>query len=148
MVVIRLSPIGKKGENLYKIGVSLGRKKLTGKYLEKIGVYQAAKDLVFLKQDRLDAWLKTGAQLSDRVKNILKFAKPMPLHEAPTFVKREMTPQPPANRLQKPTPRQNPNNQGRRGGPGGGGSQSQGGRSSNTQGGAKASAATTNKASQ
>ena len=120
MVVIRLSPIGKKGESLYKIGVSLGRKKLTGKYLEKIGIYQKSKDLVFLKQDRLDAWLKTGAQMSDRVKNILKLAKPMPVHAAPAFVKRELTPQPPANRAQKPTPRQPPSNQGRRGGPGGG----------------------------
>ncbi len=90
MVVIRLSPIGKKGEDLYKIGVSLGRKKLTGKYLEKIGIYQAAKDIVYLKQDRLDAWLKTGAQMSDRVKNIIKLAKPMPVHAAPVQVKREL----------------------------------------------------------
>ncbi len=91
MVVIRLSPIGKKGEDLYKIGVSLGRKKLTGKFLEKIGVYQASKDLVYLKQDRLDSWLKTGAQMSDRVKSIIKLAKPMPVHTAPSEIKKELS---------------------------------------------------------
>lgn len=124
MVVIRLSPIGKKGEDLYKIGVSLGRKKLTGKYLEKIGIYQASKDVVYLKQDRLDAWIKTGAQLSDRVRSILKMAKPMPVHQAPVQVKRELdsTPQraprqAPAKPAQ-PAKRGGPSNKGgARGGP-------------------------------
>jgi small subunit ribosomal protein S16 len=123
MVVIRLSPIGKKGEDLYKIGVSLGRKKLTGKYLEKIGIYQASKDVVYLKQDRLDAWIKNGAQVSVRVRSILKLAKPMPVHQAPVQVKRELeaapqrTPKPVPAKSAQPAKRGGPAN---KGGPRGG----------------------------
>lgn len=76
MVVIRLAPAGKKGEEVYRLVVADKDAKLTGRYLERLGVYRpkSAKELT-LAQDRYDFWLSKGAQPSSRVLKVLKSAK-------------------------------------------------------------------------
>lgn len=76
MVVIRLAPAGKKGEEIYRVVVADKDAKLTGRYLERIGIYAPnTKQELSLEQDRFDYWLGKGAQPSPRVLKVLKSAK-------------------------------------------------------------------------
>jgi small subunit ribosomal protein S16 len=105
MVTIRLAPIGKKGENLYKISVATHRAKLTGRYLEKIGIYRGKNEETFLDQERYDFWIKKGAQPTPRVLKIIANAKPMPKFD-PTQVPapRVRVQRPVAPMMAKPRP--------------------------------------------
>ncbi len=65
-VKIRLMRIGAKKRPFYRIVAVDERKKRTGEYIELLGTYNPLtepKDII-LKQDRIDEWLKNGAQPS------------------------------------------------------------------------------------
>lgn len=66
-VKIRLMRIGAKKRPFYRVVAVDERRKRTGQYLELLGTYNPLTDPkeVILKQDRIDAWVKNGAQLSD-----------------------------------------------------------------------------------
>ena len=76
LVVIRLSRRGMIREAKYRITVCDSRTKNTGRFLEIVGFYNAnprgKEEGLSVKQDRVDHWLSVGAQMSDRVKRILK----------------------------------------------------------------------------
>ncbi len=66
MLKIRLMRIGAKKKPFYRVVAVDGRAKRTGGYLELLGTYNPLtepKDIK-LKQDRIDYWLKQGAQAS------------------------------------------------------------------------------------
>jgi len=76
MVVIRLAPAGKKGEELYRVVVADKDAALTGRYLERIGIYRPkSKQELTLEQERFDYWVSKGAQPSPRVLKVIKTAK-------------------------------------------------------------------------
>src|SRR5712691_7833468 len=65
-VKIRLMRIGTKKRPFYRVVAVDERKKRTGSYLELLGTYNPLtqpKEII-LKQDRIDDWLKKGAQPS------------------------------------------------------------------------------------
>lgn len=67
MLKIRLMRIGAKKRPFYRVVVVDERAKRTGAYIELLGSYNPLtepKDIQ-LKQDRIDHWVKQGAQLSD-----------------------------------------------------------------------------------
>lgn len=66
-VKIRLMRIGAKKRPFYRIVAVDERKKRTGGYLELLGTYNplTTPHDIKLKQDRIDHWLKNGAQPSD-----------------------------------------------------------------------------------
>lgn len=66
-VKIRLMRIGAKGRPFYRVVAVDERRKRTGSYLELLGTYNplTTPKEINLKQDRIDAWVKNGAQLSD-----------------------------------------------------------------------------------
>ncbi len=73
MLVIRLSRVGKKKAPIYRIVVMPKTRDPWAKNLEILGHYNplvTPKELV-IKQDRLNEWLKNGAQPSDTVWNLL-----------------------------------------------------------------------------
>jgi small subunit ribosomal protein S16 len=74
-VKIKLTRIGKKNFPKYRIVVVDGRKKRDGKYIEKIGLYDPVPDPYVLKvnQEKLNSWLKKGAQVSEGLRKLLKF---------------------------------------------------------------------------
>lgn len=74
MVVIRLSRAGKKGSPVYKLTVADKNAKLTGRFIEKLGIYVPGNGTAQLNIDleRYAHWVKLGAQPSPRVKKILK----------------------------------------------------------------------------
>lgn len=66
-VKIRLMRIGAKKRPFFRIVAVDERKKRTGAYLELLGTYNplTTPHDINLKQDRIDHWIKNGAQLSD-----------------------------------------------------------------------------------
>lgn len=71
---IRLMRFGKKGYPTYRIVVLDKRKKSKGAYIEKIGFYNpvASPEILEVNKERMDYWLKTGAEPSDGFKKLLK----------------------------------------------------------------------------
>src|SRR3989344_3961614 len=66
MLKIRLMRIGAKKRPFYRVVVVDERAKRTGGYIESLGTYNpltTPKDIK-LKQDRIDYWIKQGAQMS------------------------------------------------------------------------------------
>jgi small subunit ribosomal protein S16 len=76
MVVIRLSKGGSKKKPFYHLVAVDKRSPRDGKYLEKIGYFNplAKGQAVRLKvsRERINYWVSVGAQLSDRVKSLVK----------------------------------------------------------------------------
>lgn len=78
MVTIRLSRGGSKKRPYYHVTVTDSRMSRDGRYIERLGFFnpQARGQEVRLRLDneRLDHWVGQGAQLSDRVRNLVKEA--------------------------------------------------------------------------
>ncbi len=79
MVTIRLSRGGAKQRPFYHIVVTDSRNRRDGRYIERLGYFNpiAAGGERKLKVDleRADYWISHGAQLSDRVANLMKQAR-------------------------------------------------------------------------
>lgn len=76
---IRLARAGAKKRPFYKIVVADSRSPRDGKFIEKLGTYNPLlskedKNRVILVQDRVEYWLSTGAQPTDRVRKFLEKA--------------------------------------------------------------------------
>ncbi|HIE39983.1 MAG TPA: 30S ribosomal protein S16 [Thiomicrorhabdus sp.] len=76
MVVIRLARGGSKKRPLYKLVVADQRYSSTGRFIEQVGFYNpvaaGAEEKVRVDQARVDHWIAQGAQMSSRVKNVVK----------------------------------------------------------------------------
>jgi small subunit ribosomal protein S16 len=73
-VVIRLMRAGAKKRPFYRIVVADSRRQRDGRFVEILGYYDPMKqphELVFEK-DRVEGWLKTGAQPSTQVASLLR----------------------------------------------------------------------------
>jgi small subunit ribosomal protein S16 len=76
MVTIRLSRGGAKKQPFYHIVATDSRAKRDGRYIERLGFYNpvargAATELE-LNIERIEHWVSHGAQMSDRVRKIVK----------------------------------------------------------------------------
>ena len=72
-VKIRLARIGKKAMPFYRIVAIDSRNNRDGQALEILGTYDATKKMFMQFHDeRIEAWVKQGAQLSDTVKKLRK----------------------------------------------------------------------------
>ena len=78
MVKIRLSRGGAKGRPFYHIVVTDQRSSRDGRNIERVGFFNpvaAGKDVrLQLDSERVHAWVSKGAQLSDKVRSLLKEA--------------------------------------------------------------------------
>lgn len=76
MVVIRLSRAGRKKNPFYGVVVTDSRKRRDGNYIERIGYFNPVargnEIRLHLEMDKLTNWQKMGAQLSDRVRALVK----------------------------------------------------------------------------
>ena len=79
MVTIRLSRGGSKKRPFYSILVADQRRSNRGRFIERIGFYNpranGAEEALRLDTERLEHWVSTGAQLSDRVNQLYKQSK-------------------------------------------------------------------------
>ncbi len=76
MVTIRMSRGGSKKRPFYSIVVTDSRKPRDSGYIERLGFYNPRANgqevKLEVKQDRVDHWVKQGAQISTRVSTLLK----------------------------------------------------------------------------
>jgi len=74
MLMIRLARFGAKKKPIYRVVVIEKDRARNGRSLEVVGHYnpQTNPATVEVKRDRIDHWVKSGAQLSDTVARLLK----------------------------------------------------------------------------
>lgn len=77
MVRIRLKRIGTTNQPAFRVVVADNRSPRDGKFIEEIGTYLPLKkgENVTLKMERVDYWLKNGAQASDTVHSFINNAR-------------------------------------------------------------------------
>ena len=76
MVKIRLQREGKKRAPFYHIVVADSKSPRDGKIIEKIGTYDpmTKPSTIVLDKEKLEQWIKNGAQPTDTVKSLIKNA--------------------------------------------------------------------------
>ena len=76
MVKIRLRRMGAKKAPFYRIVVADSRYPRDGRFIEEIGTYDPRQNPAAINIDveRAQAWIKTGAQPTDTVRDLLKKA--------------------------------------------------------------------------
>lgn len=78
MVTIRLARGGAKKRPFYHIVVTDSRNSRDGRFIERLGFFnpvaRGQEERLRLDQDRVTHWVDQGAQLSDRVKQLVKSA--------------------------------------------------------------------------
>ena len=76
MVKIRLRRMGAKKAPFYRVVVADSRYPRDGRFIEELGTYDPRQDPAALNIDveRAQAWIKTGAQPTDTVRDLLKKA--------------------------------------------------------------------------
>ena len=76
MVTIRLSRKGAKKRPFYHIVVTDSRNKRDGRYIERIGFFnplaKGQEEELRVNRERVEHWVSHGAQLSERVSDLLK----------------------------------------------------------------------------
>ena len=76
MVKIRLSRGGSKKRPFYHVVATNSKSARDGKYIERLGYYNPGasdkEEDININQERLTYWESVGAQLSDRVKKLVK----------------------------------------------------------------------------
>lgn len=76
MVTIRMARGGSKKRPFYNIVVTDSRKPRDSGYIERLGFFNpratGQEVRLELKEDRVDHWMKQGAQVSTRVSTLLK----------------------------------------------------------------------------
>ncbi len=76
MVKIRLRRMGAKKAPFYRVVVADSRYPRDGRFIEELGTYDPRKNPAAINIDveRAQAWIKTGAQPTDTVRDLLKKA--------------------------------------------------------------------------
>lgn len=76
MVIIRLSRAGSKKRPFYHITVADRREKRDGRFVERLGFYnpnaRGAEEGLRIDLERLDYWVRAGAQPSNRVQKLAR----------------------------------------------------------------------------
>ena len=78
-LMIRLRRMGKTNRKTFRLVVMDKRSPRDGKYLEMLGWYnpfEEGEKNLFVKSQRVEFWLKKGAQLSEKAKSLVKRSAP------------------------------------------------------------------------
>ncbi len=71
MLAIKLKRIGKKHQPSFRLVIAEKRSKATGRYIEDIGWFNPKSKEFKINNERIDYWIKSGAQPTDTVHNLL-----------------------------------------------------------------------------
>lgn len=71
MLKIKLSPIGKKHAIKYRIVVTEGKSKITGRVVDQIGHYTPAEGKINADTTKVKDWMKKGAQPTPTIRKLL-----------------------------------------------------------------------------
>ncbi len=76
MVVIRLSRAGAKKRPFYHLVVTDSRKRRDGSYVERVGYFnpvaRGQEPRLNVDMEKVTHWVNVGAQMSDRVRSLVK----------------------------------------------------------------------------
>ena len=77
MVSIRLTRVGKRSRPFYRVVAIDHRDKRDGRALELLGTYDPlpSPPVIRLETERIEAWRKNGARLSDAVRSLVRRAR-------------------------------------------------------------------------
>ena len=72
MIKIRLARLGRKKRPFYRVVATNSKSPRDGKFLEILGTYDPLQEpsKVSINMDKLNEWVKKGAQLSNRVQHL------------------------------------------------------------------------------
>ncbi|MCC7386180.1 MAG: 30S ribosomal protein S16 [Deltaproteobacteria bacterium] len=82
MVTLRLSRVGSKKRPVYHLVATDSRNRRDGGFIEKLGYFIPAKDVLVLNQDRVSYWVGVGATLSETAKHLIKKSRQQPVAQA------------------------------------------------------------------
>ena len=75
MLTIRLSRVGAKKRPFYQVTVTDSRSARDGRFIERVGFFNpiasGKEERLRLDMERIDHWVRNGAQLSDRVAKLV-----------------------------------------------------------------------------
>ena len=76
-VKLRLARFGAKKKPFYRVVVAHSEARRDGRFIEQVGIYDPKTEplTIQLKMDRVEHWLKLGAQPTDTVKSLIKRAR-------------------------------------------------------------------------
>ena len=74
-VKIRLKRMGAKKKPFYRVVVSDSRSPRDGRFIDQVGTYNPRSSDVKFDAEKIDRWLKSGAQPSQTISNLLKKAR-------------------------------------------------------------------------
>jgi len=76
-VKIRLARHGAKKKPYYRVVVADSRARRDGRFIEQVGRYNPCVDPAYIELDleKIDAWIKNGAQATDRVAVLIERAR-------------------------------------------------------------------------
>lgn len=88
MLTLKLQRVGKKHQGSFRLIVGEKREKIDGRQLEDLGWYNPRMDKFEVKKERVEYWMKHGAQKTDSVHNLLVTAgvikdKKIAVHKQP-----------------------------------------------------------------
>ena len=72
MIRIRLARVGKRNQPTYRVVVADHRRPVKGKFIEVIGSYNPRSKQLVLEREKMAAWVKKGAHLSETVAALAK----------------------------------------------------------------------------
>lgn len=72
MLRIRLSRTGRKGQPSYRVVVADHARPIQGRYVEVVGNYNPQNKIVTVEKEKIEGWIKQGAQPSQTVARLLK----------------------------------------------------------------------------
>jgi small subunit ribosomal protein S16 len=72
MIKIRLAREGSKKNPFYRIVAIDEKNKVRGKVLEILGTWYPKKDVKNINKDKVEKWIKLGAQKTQAVKSLLE----------------------------------------------------------------------------
>ena len=75
MLAIKLKRIGKKHQASFRIIVAEKRSKVNGRFVEDLGWYNPHTNKSKINMERVNYWIKNGAQPTSSIKNLLKKQK-------------------------------------------------------------------------
>jgi small subunit ribosomal protein S16 len=78
MLTLRLARAGTKKRPVYHLVATDSRARRDGRFVENLGYYIPAKDVISFRQDRIEYWLGCGAQVSELARRLIKKHKKAP----------------------------------------------------------------------
>lgn len=75
MLMLRLSRAGSKKRPVYHLVAADKRSRRDGRFIENLGYYWPSRDILVLKQDRIDHWMSVGAQMTETARALIKKAR-------------------------------------------------------------------------